>query len=557
MSILLTDCAPRKGYVEFQPQQSSSSFELDVPWDGGDDYLPEEDIPAACSDLDGDVPPLSADEGVPDLDPRGAVEAWRIAALGRRPRDYLTRDLLLNSLWRDERPRVFHELAKKPPVWVEDHVRHLPGTQQKQAVQLTALHYLHRQQLATLWAGDVAGEFIGAASKNLLTRLWDCWPYGAKFMPPVRAETAPHGCWCRLAWLCPWCYARRAVGLERLLREGSLRKPHGKHLVLARLATFGEQASPDVVWRERWCGRYDAYYLQSPKKVRAMRAAIAVKLRRFAHELGITGGILTHQISPWRTKDYRRGVEPGLASFRHDYALLGEVTFADEDHAERFRDQTGYRTQPFGALKIRHPDLADCYQSPGVFWSFHPADDPQVDALRLFLAGSSANYPVGNLEWHAGGLTARPLARNGVHGALAVPPHFMMAEIQWWSYAEATHGLPLYVPFGTWRTAIGKAKRERADHRHAAGLLPLPERTLANRRRQALQNANAQRNHQASEDLGSLLEVARHLFKQAVAEQSGRRGRPAHRARLKTLLEEQGHAVPERRLKQLMRELGS
>jgi hypothetical protein len=535
---------------------NSSSAELDSPWEDSGDYLWDEDSPEAWNDLDGDVLPLADEQGVPDRDPRGAVEAWRIAALGQRPRDYLARDLLLHSLWRDERPRVFHKLAKKPPGWIEDHVRHLPGNQHKQATQLTVLHYLHRRQLSRLWTGDVASDFIGDESKSLLRRLWDCWPYGAKMVPPEHAETAPQGC-CRLGWLCPWCYARRAVSLERLLREGPLQKPQGKHLVLAFLATFGEQTSPDPEWGERWCGREGAYYLQSPKKVRAMRSAITGKLRRFARELGITGGIVTDQISPWKTTYDRRGVAPGMPSFRHDYALLGEVTFKGEEQAGRFRYETEYWTAPFGCIMIRHPDLAGGSKTVGVFWSFHPADDPKVNALRLFLAGSSAGYPVGNLEWYAGGEQARTLARNGVRGALALRPHFMMDEVQWWSYAEATHGLPLYVPFGTWRSEIGEAKRRRAEGRKLALMLPSPERKVASRRRQGLKKANAEREQQTREELDRLVAVARPLLEQAREGRSGRRGRPAHRARLKELLEEQGWTVSEHRLKQLVRELGA
>jgi hypothetical protein len=521
----------------------------------GEDGWTDESLEECVGAGDDDLPALLPDEPPPDLDPRGAVEAWKLAALGHRPRDYLARDLLLGSLWRDERPSVFHELAKKPPAWIEDHVRHLPGSQERQAAQLTALHYLHRRQLARLWLGDVSSDVIGDEEvRPLLGRLWGCWPYGAKMLPP--AQSAPQACWCRLAWLCPWCYARRAVGLEGLLREGPLRRPQGKHLLLARLATFGEQASPDPDWDERWCGR-TGYHLQGPRKVRAMRSAVASRLRRLARRLGVSGGVITHQIGPWRTGDYRRGVGPGLASFQHDFALLGEVTFRAPDEAERFRDETAYRTRPYGYLRITHPDLAECYQSPGILWSFHPGDDPDVDALRLFLAGSSADYPVGRLEWHAGGMTEGRPARNGVRGALALQPHFMMDEVQWWSYAEATRGLPLYIPFGTWRTGIGKEKCNQAERRRALVMLPSPARRAAGRRRQTLKSANARRKREAREELDRLLEVARPLLKQAVAEQPAGRGRPAHRARLKELLEQQGCTVSEHRLKQLVRELGS
>jgi len=286
-----------------------------------------------------------------------------------------------------------------------------------------------------------------------------------------------------------------------------------------------------------------------------MRSAITGKLRQFARDLGVTGGIITHQMSPWKTRDYRRGVSPGITSFRHDYTLLGEVTFADQDQSDNFRDTTAYCTHPFGVIHIKHADLANCYQSAGILWSFHPADDPTVDALRLFLAGSSTDYPVGKLEWHAGGVTEGRIARNGVRGALALSPHFMMDEVQWWSYAEATHGLPPYVPFGTWRSAIGEAKHKRRERQRASVLLAVPGRAARYRRHQGLQRANRERKQAAKKGVATLLEVATPLFKQVLAESSGKRGRPAHRVRLKKLLEEKGYRLSDHHLKQVMRAL--
>ncbi len=131
----------------------------------------------------------------------------------------------------------------------------------------------------------------------------------------------------------------------------------------------------------------------------------------------------------------------------------------------------------------------------------------------------------------------------------------MMDETQWWSLSEATHGLPIYVPFGTWRTAISDVKRNRADERKSAILLPSPKRIVASRRNEGLKKANSQRMVQAQEDLAKLLEIARPLANQAMSEWSNKRGRPNHRARLKDLLEKNGHTISEYRLKQLAREL--
>src|SRR4051794_28232941 len=73
---------------------------------------------------------------VPCIEARKAVESWPIKHVGRRPADHITRDLLLNSMWRDRRPRLFHSMAGKPPAWIEDSVNHLIGQYgREQAIQ--------------------------------------------------------------------------------------------------------------------------------------------------------------------------------------------------------------------------------------------------------------------------------------------------------------------------------------------------------------------------------------------------------------------------------------
>jgi hypothetical protein len=489
-----------------------------------------------------------------ELDPQAGVESWRIGALGRRPKDFMARDLLLGSLWRDERPRVFHSLAKKPPAWLEDHVAQLPGKHREQATQLAVLHYLHRRQLARLWQRDYQNWEMEIDGQGILKKLWDCWPYGALMArsgQEQNGEQAPRRRCCRLAWLCPWCYARHVVRLRELLRDGPLRQRQGKHLVRAWLSTYGAHASPDNSWQRAWLGKCDtgAYYLQSPSKVRRMRRAITTKLRDYARQLGITGGLLTHQISPWRTGHpvYRRGVPRDLTTFRHDYALLGEVTLRTEEERARFQDLTAFNHSQYGRIELTDPSLLD---GSIIFltWSSHPADDPRLDALRLFLAGSSLSYPVQHLEAPGG----RREDLNRIRGAFALQPHFMMDEVQWWSYAAATRDLPLYVPFGTWRTAIHNAKKERRLRRKAALLLPSPQRQAASKRRTALQAANRGRSQTAQAQLEQLLKVARPFYQQVLAEPRPTRGRPAHRARLRQLLAQNGHTVTDHQLKGLM-----
>ena len=128
---------------------------------------------------------------LPPVDPDSALDAvldWKFVALGRRPEDYMGRDLLLATLVRDGRKGLFHRLTGEPESWVVERAAHLPGKKQPAAVQLTALDYLHRRQLGRLWAGleearqpGDFGHLQPGVDHGLLLSLNACRPFGADY----------------------------------------------------------------------------------------------------------------------------------------------------------------------------------------------------------------------------------------------------------------------------------------------------------------------------------------------------------------------------------------
>ena len=75
----------------------------------------------------------------------------------------------------------------------------------------------------------------------------------------------------------------------------------------------------------------------------------ATMLRQYARILGIQGGIITHQVSPWKTgyPVIRAGVPRDLPTFRHDYAMLGKVTFnSDEEQDAAGPDESSIPVRP-------------------------------------------------------------------------------------------------------------------------------------------------------------------------------------------------------------------
>jgi len=121
--------------------------------------------------------------------------------------------------------------------------------------------------------------------------------------------------------------------------------------------------------------------------------------------------------------------------------LLGEVT----QHPRETEEECKTRL-------LKHPDFDTAVV---------PANHPS--ALRLLLMGSSLNYPTGSLALE---LSNNPCWQkkfsHGIPGAFALQPHFMLDDVQWLSYARSTRKMRLYVPFGTWRTALGKVDHSQA-----------------------------------------------------------------------------------------------
>src|ERR1700685_1006392 len=105
------------------------------------------------------------------FDPKESVTDWDIQAVGRRPRDFLARDCLFGSLFRDHRVPWFHRYMRRPKPWMENLVNHLPANSRRQALQYVVLHYLHKLHLTRLM--EAADKEFGADSDEMkkLSRL--------------------------------------------------------------------------------------------------------------------------------------------------------------------------------------------------------------------------------------------------------------------------------------------------------------------------------------------------------------------------------------------------
>lgn len=501
---------------------------------------------------DGFAAPLSG-RTTAAFDPRAEVARWRITRAGRKPGYFLARDCLYASLFRSPLPAWFHRSVAKPPAWMADLVGHLLPRDRPAAIRQVALHYLHLRRLARLAQspgrgegdGGLGGGAGGGYAIAVLDRLRRCWPYGLEVRWDGDGERTARDV-CDLAWLCPWCYARRVVAVHERLTAGPLRAPEGKFLLQGRLAIPLGDGTPDgAALDEGSC--------------QGLRDVAGASLRQASERMGVCGGLTTFQVAPHRGPGGQgRGLcaelgvvgeltPGGVESLRGalesrldgDYALAGGFRNALGDVADSVRPSFDTWV---GVAGDEHP----------VRWNLLPArPGHRQDAARMLLAGTSTSYPLSdNLGLYDADSPGDVVPfRSGLPGVFGWPATFLFSDAQWLGHASATKGMSLYRTFGTWRGALGSARKALK-----APVLPYGRRTRrADRVR--LDRVNAERQRSAGGRLHKLLEAAKPLWPEVLARCEGRKGRPPHRAVLQEVLEEQGVVASRRDLTRLVKSL--
>jgi hypothetical protein len=474
-------------------------------------------------DGDAEADPLSM-PGYDDpasLDPQVSVESWKIEAVGRRPEDFLVRDCLFASLFRDKRATWFHRSVKKPQDWMTALVAHLPESDQAQALQYVVLHYLHKCHLARRYPAVYSGVLAGEEERELrsLKRLWHCWPTGVLLSEPEDDGDRVYRA-CDLAWLCPWCHARKVLDLHRRL---TLAEPHAgcQHLIVARagfvepvggldgtardsdlrefvkyLTSFA--SSPEEAEHVGWSA--GGYLGREPARIAETRTQVLATLLGQVRGFGLDrGGVWTSQLSPWQNRAGRR-------TFRHDAALL---TAVDEPTYQQLPPRLLAQMRSSGAFRTPL-GIHDLF----IEWSSASAAHPQ--ALRLLLAGSAHNYYSSGLGLPDQAYRFRNGRSEGVAGILGWQPTFLLDAGLWPAYAEVTRGWRLYQSFGTWRQALretgstAKTGKKAPAQRQGSGKATSRQGQAARwRKKEGLRRGNAGRKQQAADRRHALLEVAR------------------------------------------------
>ena len=134
-----------------------------------------------------------------DPDAKGAVEQWKIVAVGHRPEDRLARDCLYSALLRDHRATWFRRYLERPSAWMEALVALVRDkADQRRALQCVVLDYQHKLHLARLYPRLVA-DYGDPDDYTFFRRVWHaprtrCRSSAAMVAVGTSAAAATRGC---------------------------------------------------------------------------------------------------------------------------------------------------------------------------------------------------------------------------------------------------------------------------------------------------------------------------------------------------------------------------
>lgn len=421
-----------------------------------------------------------------------------ISTMGNRPQDHMDRDLLLASLLRDHRLRMFRKQCLKLPAWASAIPESVPTNYHRRAQQLIILGSMQQCLIEKM-----RDTIHVAADRNegdrMLNAMEACLPRGALF---TRTMADP-GRACGRGRLCPWCHARSVQRLYRQLIEGPCTsdKLAEKHLVVLRTRVEdGEEL--------------DA------QQVHSVRDDYRFRLRQVAREIGMQGGVIIHQVTPWIPQYDRR--QDRHRVFAHVFTMIGVVD-----------------SQEIGNFS----QTIDNACSDGWIGEHETKTLPAATrhALRYLLFGSSYKFDSSEL-----GIVANDPRKliYGIQGAAALEPWFLFTPRQAWSYATAMHGTRLFDTFGNWRPS--QAERKRCSRKRCA-----KSEYGKENREMAFGFANDRRYSDANARRHKLVAIALPYFQKFKDAGGKRLGSPA----LRTVLNDAGHAVSDRDARWLAKNL--
>jgi len=345
-------------------------------------------------------------------DPQTTTALWRIIAVGRRPTDWMRRQLLLDPLLEDGRLREFHGLCRDPPDWIRHLVQDLQRPHQAQAIQHYVADFLYRRRLNQLL------ELRDDAWTEQIRRAWWCPPTGYGF--EWRGDDAGWRQPCHQASFCPWCYARRAIDLYQRIVAGPWQGGQGEFLVLGSVLCTDEARD-----RQGFLGG-------TAERLREVRR-IGNLLLSALRSIGVDHGVTTLQMGPRLAEEIRS---------------VGDRCF-ELGHSQRFE----YRVAVLGVVERRISVLHQALESDSLEIRLPLQSSPGAVFPHITVLAGTASQAL--REMWVGASLQRKNSRFGKarRGAFWIPPWQLASSDQWREFLTAFRGMRAFSTFGDWRQA--------------------------------------------------------------------------------------------------------
>jgi hypothetical protein len=463
-----------------------------------------------------------------------------IRAVGVRPSDWATRDLLFGSPLRDPRMREYARLCRSPEDWQLEASKGMKAGLKAAVHQSLALRKLYYRMLFRATA-SLPEWLDGPSTLRQLQRLLRCPPYGVL----VDAGDAKP---CGLAQICPWCSARWASEYFARLMRGPCRPEAGgpRSLLLGRLEIpssrlpYVEGKSPSramsKVSHRVLYGPGDPEGL-SRAQVDFVRSHWGEALRCWAEYSGAVGGVILHRIGPGKAGQARQ--------FIHHLTILAEVPRGTPEDRARFVRVTGIDGGRYTVIG-QPMSNADANARPEETSLAIPAAGIRGDrrsSLRSFWFGIGRSPGHQDSQFGVNRLL-KPRIVWGLNGAACIPSWYLFEPEEYWAHAASVRGVHLAASFGTWHRNIPTTPRRRTG---SSDVDFMNRETRSQRRARRLRQArrraggqnpeNTRRAALAGDERAAALEVIKPIFDATVA----RSGAVPGRGSLTAELERVGH----------------
>lgn len=328
-----------------------------------------------------------------------------VDAVGRRPEDWIKRDLLVSSSGDDRRNWMFKKLLKNESTFLNQHYDSTQDLLEDRVVRSSrAFDYLHRRYVGEMLERmdhDSAEYKVLASALVCPTALYQTNDLIPHRLPFVRNRNV-----CKNAWNCPHCYSRAVVQEFERYKSGIL---NSNAYGLALISDSENVSTGDVNQCNIYC------------------QGLRQKVYGLARSMGATGGMLSLQAAPNRHQQVLWDVNE---AYCQDSDVL-QIRVALLAVIPKKRDSLTKYLQ-FKESQATNPELA------GEHLQIDTVFEICKDVVRMMLVAKSEQSE----SWYK--------LENNDYGLFYWPPVWLCSVNQWVGRYRMTKGKKSFQPWGDW-----------------------------------------------------------------------------------------------------------